>query len=57
LIEGGCFLCWVLHGLGIERGGRVGVGGVGGVVYGVDVFERVPGLQLGTEMLSIELDI
>jgi hypothetical protein len=35
----------------------VGVGGVGGVVYGVDVFERVPGLQLGTEMLSIELDI
>jgi hypothetical protein len=27
-----------------------------GVVYGVEVFERVPGLELGTEMLSTELD-
>jgi hypothetical protein len=28
-----------------------------GVVYGVEVFERVPGLELGTEKISIELDI
>jgi hypothetical protein len=37
--------------LGIDRGGSVGM------VYGVEVFERVPGFKWGTGILSIELDI
>jgi hypothetical protein len=57
LVEGRCFLCWVLHGLGIERVVVWELVELVGVVYGVEVFERVPGLELGTEMISIELDI
>jgi hypothetical protein len=34
LVEGGCFLCWGLHGLGVEMGG-------GGGVYGVEVSGQV----------------
>jgi hypothetical protein len=33
LVEGRCFLCSVLHDLGIERGGRVGVGVSGGGLW------------------------